>query len=102
MSERKINLEEIICDIDFNDELLFDVTHNGYGKTMYTEIAMKKAMLEFGKRLLKVAAENAECKLKNKIECDSYQLENGFVIGNNAIVINKQSILDTINQIECE
>ena len=57
-------------------------------------------MLEFGKQLLELAAENAECKLKNKIECSNSQLENGFVIGNNAIVINKQSILDTINQVE--
>ena len=84
MSE-KINLEKIIL-----KHLKCDDSLDGF----------KEAMLNFGKQLLELASENAECKLKIKIECNKSQLENGFVFGTNAIIINKQSILDTINQVE--
>lgn len=97
MSERKINLEQIlISKLEENSTEDFDLKI--ISKLHF--IACYYAMEEACKQVLELAAENAECKLKNKIECDSYQLENGFVIGNNAIVINKQSILNTINQIE--
>ena len=91
MSEEKINLEKIIKEELYNKHLYFNKTNT---------VQIKNICLEFGKQLLELAAENAECKLRNKIECSNSQLENGFVIGNNAIVINKQSILDTINQVE--
>ena len=57
-------------------------------------------MKEACKRTLELAAKNAECRFKLKSECDISQLENGFVIGTNAVIINKQSILDTIKQIK--
>ena len=92
MSERKINLEEIIfnhCENEFMD-----------GLVTFHKDQLIKSYLEFGKQLLELASQNAECKLKIKIECNKSQLENGFVFGTNAIIINKQSILDTIKQVE--
>lgn len=98
MSKRKINLSKIL---EAKNNLAFEEGYSNYFTAAQRNIIFK-AMEESIKQTLELAVENAECKLKNKIECDSSQLENGFVIGNNAIVINKQSILDTINQIECK
>ena len=81
MSERKINLEQIlISKLEENSTEEFDLQI--ISKLHF--IACYYAMEEACKQVLELAAENAECKLKNKIECDSSQLENGFVIGNNA------------------
>ena len=91
MSEEKINLEKIIKEELYNKHLYFNKTNT---------VQIKNICLEFGKQLLELASQNAECKLKIKIECNKSQLENGFVFGTNAIIINKQSILDTIKQIE--
>ena len=88
MSERKINLEDILIKMFEN------------GQPFYNGKNIKSAMLEFGQQLLELAAENAELKLKIKLECTESQLENGFCFGDNAIIVNKQSILDTINQVE--
>ena len=103
MSE-KINLEEIIRNtiIDIlNPKLQNPGQSLGIANKMIEkDWYVKQTMLEFGKQLLKLASENAECKLKIKIECNKSQLENGFVFGTNAIIINKQSILDTIKQVE--
>ena len=93
MSERKINLEEIL-----QDYYLITLDNR---KEIHAPIEdVKSAIIEFGKQLLELASQNAECKLKIKIECNKSQLENGFVFGTNAIIINKQSILDTIKQVE--
>ena len=79
MSERKINLEQIlISKLEENSTEDFDLKI--ISKLHF--IACYYAMEEACKQVLELAAENAECKLKNKIECDSSQLENGFVIGN--------------------
>ena len=96
MSERKINLSKIL---EAKNKLAFEEGYVNYFTAAQRNIIFK-AMEESIKQSLELAAENAECKLKNKIECDSYQLENGFVTVNNSILINKQSILNTINQIE--
>ena len=87
-----INLTGIIDDIFLNCS--GDIT-----KFWAKELA-KQCALEFGKQLLELAAENAELKLKIKLECTESQLENGFCFGDNAIIVNKQSILNTINQVE--
>jgi hypothetical protein len=82
MSKRKINLEEILdkvrC-IDGNPD-------NGQ---LYDDDLAKAAMLEFGKQLLELAAENAKTK--------EYISQ---VFAPTRIIVNKQSILDTIKQIE--
>ena len=88
MSKRKINLEDILIKMFEN------------GQPFYNGKNIKSAMLEFGQQLLELAAENAELKLKIKLECTESQLENGFCFGDNAIIVNKQSILNTINQVE--
>lgn len=97
MSEIKINLEEIWSKYE---EFSKAPNLPGAIDLKYFKPTVNTMMIEFGKQLLGLAAENAECRLKNKIECTNLQLENGFVIGSNAIIINKQSILDTIKQVE--
>ena len=99
MSEIKINLEELFNN-HFDCYTNFEDKGNYNDEPAISKDKFKELFLEFGKQLLELAAENAECKLKIKIECNKSQLENGFVFGTNAIIINKQSILDTINQIE--
>ena len=97
MSERKINLEEIlISKLEENSTEDFDLQI--ISKLHF--IACYYAMEEACKQVLELAAENAELKLKIKLECTESQLENGFCFGDNAIIINKQSILNTINQVE--
>ena len=75
MSERKINLEDVLTKA-FNGKY-WDIPFE----------PCKKAMLEFGKQLLELAAENAET-----IKDDNPNME--------FYTVNKQSILDTINQVE--
>lgn len=89
MSGRKINLEEIIDSQNIGEFKIKDyVSEDGYIHKAY-----KNAMLEFGKQLLELAAENAKI-----IEIYNAE-ENGF---NDAWqkIISKQSILDTIKQVE--
>ncbi len=74
MSERKINLEEIIfnhCENEFMD-----------GLVTFHKDQLIKSYLEFGKQLLELASQNAEVEIMNGME------------------VNKQSILDTIKQVE--
>ena len=75
MSE-KINLEEIIL-----KHLKYDDSLDGF----------KEAMFEFGKQLLELAAENATTK--------SVVFISGR-IQNTTEIVYKQSILDTIKQVE--
>lgn len=82
MSKRKINLEEIIrkhilMNIDYLDE--YSNIHD-----------VKNAMLEFGKQLLELAAENAKGSVGR----------NQFNPKTDICFIDKQSILDTIKQVE--
>lgn len=100
MSERKINLEEII-----NDEL--HSRHLYFNKLNTVQI--KNICLEFGKQLLELAAENVV--IKNICDdCDSENLDiiDGYFHCKDCDrmdytprkIVNKQSILDTINQVE--
>ena len=89
---KKINLDEIIH------------ANAGYiGHDFYVE-QVKKAMIEFGKQLLKLAAENATLSYADGRYClPDYAVENFNAVVDdldNAYFIDKQSILDTINQIE--
>lgn len=74
MSKRKINLQNILAD-KLGDE------------NLSINDAIIEAMKEFGKQLLDLAAENAEII---EIPTMSYFIK----------VVNKQSILDTIKQVE--
>ena len=96
MSERKINLSKIL---EAKNNLAFEEGYANYFTAAQRNIIFK-AMEESIKQLLELAAENAELKLKIKLECTESQLENGFCFGDNAIIVNKQSILNTINQVE--
>ena len=84
MSERKINLEEIIASkygcVDI-DDLQLEITLNP------DLDIIKSSMLEFGKQLLELAAENAELTFVGESDSDGMD-------------IDKQSILDTIKQVE--
>lgn len=104
---KEINLKEILAKHiskrllehgNAREEVCDSVAKTSIDGGHYAEVI--EAMKEACERVLYLAAESAECRLKNKIECTISQLENGFEIGNNAIVINKQSILDTINQVK--
>ena len=79
MSERKINLEEIIQkETDF-------VSKNN--DQVYNIQDIKLCMKEFGTQLLELAAENANYEIDGQEHIEM-------------VWINKQSILDTIKQIE--
>lgn len=84
MSERKINLEEIL-----QDYYLITLDNS---KEIHASIEdVKSVMIEFGKQLLELAAKNA-----NLIEYNTYKT--AFTAHN--MGVNKQSILDTIKQVE--
>ena len=82
MSERKINLEEIIKS---NSPAIYE---NQTRRDGWTKNQVKNICLEFGKQLLELAVENAEL----------IKYTDNF--GDPAVYLNKQSILDSINQIE--
>ena len=93
MSERKINLDEFIDDMPF-------------ACSQY-KTKIKAEMLEFSKQLLELAAENAILKrelyfhlsdAEKLISSDIW--EEGCFYPSEGIVVNKQSILDTIKQVE--
>ena len=84
MSERKINTEELA--IKYGIMRGYTIHSN----PKLAEENFNKFLKEFSKQLLELAAENAE----NEIE---YDMEGNFVCYG---TVNKQSILDTINQVE--
>ena len=81
---QKINLEEILQDcyvINYENR-----------KEVYAPIEdVKSAMIEFGKQLLELAAKNA--KTYTETYCSPYKEEWDKIV-------DKQSILDTIKQVE--
>ena len=83
MSERKINLEEI-----WSKYKKFSKAPNlpGAIDLGYFKPAVNAMMLEFGKQVLELAAENAEA--------------HGSSCGFGSYWVDKQSILDTIKQVE--
>ena len=92
MSERKINLEEILQDCWITT---LDNSKEVHAPTEY----VKLAMIEFGKQLLELAAENAELYCEDKSVNIKYTT-NFEKNGNLVISIDRKSILDTINQVE--
>ena len=89
MSERKINLEEIWSKYEKFSKApnLPGVIDLGYFKT-----TVNAMMLEFGKQLLELAAENAKAEIHTEWEGNT-----GSEYYTDYAVVNKQSILDTIN-----
>ena len=92
MSERKINLEEIIKLYSLSDT-----------------ITTRQSFIYFGKQLLELAAENAEITRKDYFEATIEEAINGFDVYHNwdtddcpsfVDIINVDSILDTIKQVE--
>lgn len=79
MSDKKINLEEIIENELYNKHLFFNKTN---------PVQIKNICIEFGKQLLELAAENATTEVVQMNICGSVR------------VVNKQSILDTIKQVK--
>ena len=88
MSERKINLEDLLIN-HCNNNMLHWINEAEYRKSFLLD-AMKDAI----KQALELAAENADYGV--------YQNDDGQEpwIHESNIFIDKQSILDTINQIE--
>lgn len=91
MSERKINLEEII------EECWSNRKNSKYGNIT------KDSMYEFGKQLLELAAENVSMTGYSITEKEG--LENLFNICKDDMselyyYVDKESILDTIKQVE--
>lgn len=84
MSERRINIEELA--VKYGIMKGYTIHSN----PKLAEENFNKFLKEFGKQLLELAAENAE----NEIE---YDMEGNFICYG---TVNKQSILDTIKQVE--
>ena len=81
MSERKINLGELF-DNNFDCYTNFEDKGNYNNEPAISKDKFKELCLEFGKQLLKLASQNAEVEIMNGME------------------VNKQSILNTIKQVE--
>jgi hypothetical protein len=82
---KTINLEEILKIYDIHT----GTKHQGAN----IDVEIRNAMLEFGKQLLELAAENTKLNEGIWIPVESKWSEESFQI-------NKQSILDTINKVE--
>ena len=80
----KINLDEIIS--QENRRAFDEEGYSNYFTVMQRNI-IKKAMLYFGKQLLELAAENAKTEVVQ------------MNIAGSIRVVNRQSILETINQV---
>ena len=90
MQEKKINLKEIIESHRNNTDHWADQDFNEYG--------IKQICLKFGKQLLELASENAKITVSCKNQEDWFT---DFYCGpSDDLSINKQSILDTIKQVE--
>ena len=95
--DKKINLDEIIkyqMRLQNATDILY-MDNGQQGNLKDANFIVKKSMLEFGKQLLELAAENA----KIIDDPNSYCGNTGSEYPADQI-ISKQSILDIINQIE--
>ena len=80
MTERKINLEEIL-----QDYYLITLDNR---KEIHAPIEdVKSAIIEFGEQLLELATENVNAYI-------------GYSADDPIVMVDKQSILDTIKQVE--
>ena len=89
MSERKINLSKIL---EAKNKLAFEEGYANYFTAAQRNIIFK-AMEESIKQSLELAAENAN--VIEKCKFNEVHMENDF-----EIIVNKQSILNTLEQIE--
>ena len=89
MSERKINLSKIL---EAKNKLAFEEGYSNYFTAAQRNIIFK-AMEESIKQSLELAAENAN--VIEKCKFNEVHMENDF-----EIIVNKQSILNTLEQIE--
>ena len=84
--DKKINLDEIIkyqMRLQNATDIIY-MDNGQQGNLKDANFIVKKSMLEFGKQLLELAAENATYDWNDHED----------------IIIDKQSILDTIKQVE--
>ena len=96
MSERKINLEEILLQNHFH---ILDTLKNVYSPDTYTENMYERlinGINDICKQLLELAAENADVKAISEM----ISISNGADFNIQKMVVDKQSIIDTINQVE--
>ena len=105
MSERKINLEEILAkwvSKNLQEHGRSREASDAVAKTSIKDGSywyILEAMKEFGKQLLELTAENA--KVEEFYRGESYRIKDIFYDNDDSyIVANKQSILDTIKQVE--
>jgi len=93
---KEINLEQIILETsDCEDIYTFQET------TVASLELIKEIMLEFGKQLLELVAENAEIEgfeFKEDWMKEPFNMRQDEL--GNIIAISKKSILDTINQVK--
>lgn len=84
--KKEIDLDEIILSHNYNFHSLTEIEKDLVKKELlgYDYEDFKEILKKFAEQLLKLAAENADADINDFGE----------------IVINKQSILDTINQIK--
>lgn len=85
---KTINLDKIIKK--------FPTYSTGNGEDFYHIDNVKKMMLNFGKELLQLAAENAKTIDKKVLFDDPKEGDNAYMT---IQIIDKKSITDTINQV---
>lgn len=102
MSERKINLEEILArwiSKNLQEHGRSREASDAVAKTSIKDGSywyILEAMKEFGKQLLELAAENADVKAISEM----ISISNGADFNIQKMVVDKQSILNTIKQVE--
>ena len=95
--DKKINLDEIIkyqMRLQNATDIIY-MDNGQQGNLKDANFIVKKSMLEFGKQLLELAAENAKIIDDPNLYCGNTGSEYPA-----DQIISKQSILDIINQIE--
>ena len=93
MSERKVNLEEILNQI-------YDKEYRSNYKTEYSKQCILQAMKEACRQILELAAENAEVRVTENALIEEGSCYTTYDDGVISATSDKQSILDTIKQIE--
>ena len=89
--EKKINLEKILTDTC--------QYHNHHGEPILTMEDVKRSMIVFGKELLSLASDNAEIGEFYKLKL--FHIRESFCPEEDTIYnIHKQSIIDTIDQVD--
>jgi len=91
MPNKKINIWQLLSNYPQSD-INCSTHRNGSGDTVMGMEEIKEAMLDFGKQLLELAAENAKCIY---VPHPHKEYDREICLG-----VDKQSILNTINQVE--